>query len=1228
MLKRNEGIKELTFSECGIGFLGAELLASALKMNESVEELQIWEDSIGSRGAEELSKMIEANPNLKLLIILDSHPITVSPLVSAVLSRNRSMEVHIWSRDNRGERISKSVELTPENDTLRVYRIDSSGSRRLASALVWNSTIVKLDMTGVRLRSRWAKEFRGAIEHNRSLKHVNLSKTGLKDKSAVYIAAGLFKNCCLEELKLEGNRFGGIGIEHVLCPLSKFFAVQSQANVSLKCITFGGDKAKIGRYGFNAILRLVETNETVVQLGIHDDSSLKSNNMIRIFKSLEKNTTLKYLSLRGCNGIEGDLLLRTILETLEVNPWIEEIELTGTPMEKAGKTEAIYQKLGSHGRLELEQDSINDMEMAAPKTCRIFLCGQELQQNFSSSKLPYFDMIRTLPNPIEQIIRTVGIKIRTFHHDDTKISVWDLDGQQGFHAFHDLIFPGHGSPSFFLIITSLFKKPDHGEKKSPSEIEEEILYWLRFIVSNTKRALSQTILPSISVVFTHFDKITEPVKNMSPYVNSIQRLRERFLGFVEFHPTVFTVDARSSGSVSKLSHHIRKTSNSVIQRVPQVYEVCNELIQILTDWKSTNHKPLMKWNEFSQLCQIKIPSLRVRSRHNNLEKVEMKRRAVATSLHRMGDVIFFDELGILVLDCEWFCGEVLGRITMLENKRQASMGKNGFLSRQELEKILKESLQNHILRIGSKVFENLEATDLVKMMLKLELCYEQEPWNPDSLLLVPAILEENKGKLVKWQLSGQECSHVHLHNKIFASIQQHSATYSLEKNHISITMNGIHIRVELGIQPGHSIDILACSTKNISEILKLFKHLIIPTIQGLCHGITLKETIIRSECIKELTPARYRKAQSVPVQQLKQALLSVPADSMYDYQHAWNSASEKGKVVLQPGFEFARNLLSDDEFREVLHRRCYDLYHLATELEVPFENTQHPPPLAENETDRRVESSLTGIAQGVESILQRLRIIEREIKDLKLEIQGLRYYEHTLLAQLHRKMDYLLNFNIQVEERKVPNMFYFVQVGNQSKRLVTRLISGMTMLRLHMLCEFRGEIHVVEDQMGCELTQVDNRVIQYVVPYISKFMKLLTFALKIGAHFAAGMGELIPDLSKEVAHLFDSSLIYGAAAMATGAIGATAIGQVGQIRNRGRSRSLEGGQRSWNAQQDVGLAQQWLIDFLKDQKISSGKEVADKFGLWRVRYTDDGRIAWVCQRHRVTRASELIELPI
>ena len=75
----------------------------------------------------------------------------------------------------------------------------------------------------------------------------------------------------------------------------------------------------------------------------------------------------------------------------------------------------------------------------------------------------------------------------------------------------------------------------------------------------------------------------------------------------------------------------------------------------------------------------------------------------------------------------------------------------------------------------------------------------------------------------------------------------------------------------------------------------------------------------------------------------------------------------------------------------------------------------------------KVDPSFGGIAKGVETVLQRLKIIEQEIRDLKREIQGLRYYEHKLLIELHRKVNYLVNFNVQIEGQKVPNMFYFVR---------------------------------------------------------------------------------------------------------------------------------------------------------------------------------------------------------
>ena len=103
----------------------------------------------------------------------------------------------------------------------------------------------------------------------------------------------------------------------------------------------------------------------------------------------------------------------------------------------------------------------------------------------------------------------------------------------------------------------------------------------------------------------------------------------------------------------------------------EFYQHCNNLIQILSDWRSKNYnKPAMKWKKFGELCQVKVPSLRIRSRNDNKERVEMKRRAIATCLHHIGEVVYFDELGFLILDCEWFCGEALGQLIKLNVRKR------------------------------------------------------------------------------------------------------------------------------------------------------------------------------------------------------------------------------------------------------------------------------------------------------------------------------------------------------------------------------------------------------------------------------------------------------------------------------------------------------------------------------------------------------------------------------
>ncbi|KAH9625686.1 hypothetical protein KSS87_008549 [Heliosperma pusillum] len=1249
ILKMDCNVKEIVFCESSIGPAGAELISEALKVNDKLEELQIWDDSIGLKGAEEISKMIEVNTSLKLLIVFDASSLTAIPLISASLARNRDMEVHIWSKE-KGERSTKVVEFVPEVNILRIYRMNISGACRVVCALGLNTTVRTLDMTGVRLKSRWAREFRWVLEQNRTLKEVKLSRCCLKDKGVVYVSAGLFKNKSLESLELDENWFGPAGLEHLLCPLSRFTSLQCQANITLKNLTFGGQRMRIGSAGLEAILGMITTNQSVTRLGIYNDQGLGPDDIVIIFKSLEKNASLKRLSLQGCQGVKGEMVLNAILETLQVNPWIEEIELDRTPLEKAGMTEGIYQRLGQNERSsEPDIDHFKDMSMRAPKSCRVFICGQEnagkstlfssIADNFSSPKMPYINHVRTLVNPIEQAVRPEGMKIKTFHDEGTKISVWNLAGQHELYSLHNFMFPGHGSASIFIVILSLFK-PNNKESKDPSEVEDDLQYWLRFIVSNSKRALQQCILPNVTIVLTHFDKVNQPSQNFQCVADSIQRLRDKFHGFVEIYPTVFTVDARSSVSVSKLSHHIKNTSKVTLQRVPQVYEICNDLVQILSDWRFENHqKAVMSWKEFGELCQLKVPHLRVRSRSENKEKTDTRRRVIASCLHQIGEVIYFEDPGIFILDFVWFFDEIIGQLVRLNPRKQASI-KNGLVSRKDLEKILQGNLQNQIPGVKAKVFESLEVSDLVRMMIKMELGYEKDPSDSNSELLVPSFLEDGRLKPQKWEFSSPDCVYagrhlecedsghmfwtpgffarlqVHLHNKVMALKDQHGATYCLEKHLISININGMDIRVELGGQLSYYIDILACSTKNLTETLRFIHHLIIPTIQTLSQGSVLIENIIRPECVRNLTPPRYRKTQYLKLQNLKQALLSGPADGMYDYQHTWSSVSDLGKPVLKQGFDFARDLISDDDFKEVLERRYHDLYNLASELQVPPENGPNPNGSTHDEIDAQVEASLGGIANGVEQVLQRLKIIQQEIRDLKQEIQGLRYYEHRLLIELHRKVDHLVNYNVQIDERKVPNMFFFVRTENYSRRLVTSIITGMTALRLHMLCEYRREMHVVEDQLGCEMMQVDNVAVKCLAPYMTKFMTLITFALKIGAHLATGMGAMIPDLSREVGHLLGSSALTGAAGAAT--VGAFGVMAVGASTARHRSRDI---------QQDQGLAQQWLLDFLRDRGCSTGRDIAEKFGLWRVKYRDSGQVAWICRRHMSLRANDVIQLP-
>ncbi len=87
--------------------------------------------------------------------------------------------------------------------------------------------------------------------------------------------------------------------------------------------------------------------------------------------------------------------------------------------------------------------------------------------------------------------RTRGIEISIVEDADITISIWDMAGQEEFHAFHDYMMPNLGDVvslcSFLFVFNPIMQKNEHDmhhHQKTWKEFHEDLTYWLCFIASN------------------------------------------------------------------------------------------------------------------------------------------------------------------------------------------------------------------------------------------------------------------------------------------------------------------------------------------------------------------------------------------------------------------------------------------------------------------------------------------------------------------------------------------------------------------------------------------------------------------------------------------------------------------------------------------------------------------------------------------------------------------------
>ncbi len=190
---------------------------------------------------------------------------------------------------------------------------------------------------------------------------------------------------------------------------------------------------------------------------------------------------------------------------------------------------------------------------------------------------------KLLHGPLQLALYTHGIVIFGLKNNaGISLSIWDMGGQEEFHAFHDFMFPNlsdTGNPSSFLLVSSPFKNVYMDAKKQPADVYQELEYWLQFVASHSRKSIS--FKPKV-VVLTHADKVAGLAAWAKGIVTQLQR---QFAPVLDLSPEPIAINATSSHSSSYIAGLIQDNTQVILEKLPPVFVVCSALRLVLVDWK-------------------------------------------------------------------------------------------------------------------------------------------------------------------------------------------------------------------------------------------------------------------------------------------------------------------------------------------------------------------------------------------------------------------------------------------------------------------------------------------------------------------------------------------------------------------------------------------------------------------------------------------------------------------
>ncbi|KAG0606903.1 hypothetical protein M758_9G177500 [Ceratodon purpureus] len=1005
-----------------------------------------------------------------------------------------------------------------------------------------------------------------------------------------------------------------------------------QSNTTLKCLQL---HSIFGRpLKCDSLFSMLRSNTSLIELRCYGMIT-KAEVVVRLLDSLKGNKCLEILNLWGCEGVRGERVLGTIMDLLLENHHLKQIDLSGTPLKEDGSAQIVKAELEKRAKNDLWK-VVEGMATTTPTSGRVFLCGEPYagkttlvktimeihslsllkkekrrKKGLNITKGLFKRSEKTTSDERMAEERTRGIEVHQLSCDGIDMTIWDMAGQEEYHAFHDLVVPnlsGNGSCSSFILVCD--PQTDHKlrQPRDEADVERELLYWLRFIASNTR--ISELYKPHVTIVFTHFDKWCGDDRLCRRILEKVGGLKQKFKGLLEFEEKVYMINATLKDpmiatfkdSVDDVFKAMVDHLKGLLSRVPKTIEACSQLQQVVAKWIQANPNQLfLSWDAFSEICS-QVKDLDV---HDDSKPglADMRKRFAALSLHDAGHLMYYEDFNIVVMNPHLLCHDIMGELITkcVMDKSNSELIINGCIKKDDLQSLLSKfpTAQRHQVSLH----------DVVQIMLRLKLCFEQS----NEVVIIPATLRdpgsldwpfETKAgvdyKYIGRRLACEDTSRTLLSPGFFPRLQVYLHeklvdAYKIKKNWIEFIHDGVEVIIEYSDSNGFFIDIMIRSTKNEDDALDILHDDIVNSILKLCAnptfgcpGVKLLEFIMRPSCIENLISCKARRNQVVSVEKLKQMVL---ACGNLELQHTWpdekplKSGCDKattllGKKVSDHLFIQLRGELKkmEDLFQRNDHEKK-DTNDCGSSL-IEVEDTK--PFIVTNEVlFNRMERMEVGIHE-------RFDILERKIDEIK-SIQG------RLLPKICTNLDAMVRFTLEFQQHKYPRLPFLTSGEKQSLRrcIVTQMVPGMTSYVVQLLCEHRDGFHIVHDQEGCEVS--------FGTESTRKFLSavrwgLFTFTVlaKVGAQVGGGMGSMIPNLAQ-------GCLVLG---NIPGTLGVDSL-TIPSLLDRPVTSISD---------YEAEVAQEWLIETLKAKCQGIG-DIQKTFQLQKVKYKDNGSVAWICNKH-------------